>query len=223
MILHAGDLSYADCDQPLWDSYGEIIEPLAKSTPWMVCAGNHEIEFNGTDYTGLYTAFENRYKMPCIKSAEFGNVLIESSTNPNTDMPYCTPSVFQSEYNYGNSFYSFDSGTAHIIYLNPYSNTNHSSKQYNWLKSDFININRNNTHWIIVVMHCPWYSSNIKHYDDKQTILMRDSMEKLFYKYNVNIRLLDIPDFCSCIRFEVWNNDIIRIYYDSLFLVEINL
>ena len=48
-------------------------------------------------------------------------------------------------------------------------------------------------------------------------------LKYICYKYNVNIRLLDIPDFCSCIRFEVWNNDIIRIYYDSLFLVEINL
>ena len=187
MILHAGDLSYADCNQALWDSYGDIIEPLAKRLPWMVCAGNHEIEFNGTDYDGLYTAFEKRYQMPYFKVAEFGEVLIASDINPNINFPYCTPSVFQSEYNYGNSFYSFESGSAHIIYLNPYSNTNYTSQQYNWLQNNLASIDRNNTPWIIVVMHCPWYSSNIKHYDDKQTILMRDSMEKLFYKYNVNI------------------------------------
>jgi hypothetical protein len=30
MILHAGDLSYADCNQQLWDSYGILIEDLAK-------------------------------------------------------------------------------------------------------------------------------------------------------------------------------------------------
>lgn len=30
MILHAGDLSYADCNQQLWDSYGVLIEDLAK-------------------------------------------------------------------------------------------------------------------------------------------------------------------------------------------------
>ncbi len=30
MILHAGDLSYADCNQTLWDSYGELVEVLAK-------------------------------------------------------------------------------------------------------------------------------------------------------------------------------------------------
>ena len=187
MILHAGDLSYADCNQALWDSYGDIIEPLAKRLPWMVCAGNHEIEFNGTDYDGLYTAFEKRYQMPYVKVAEFGEVLIASDINPNINFPYCTPSIFQSEYNYGNSFYSFESGSAHIIYLNPYSNTNYTSQQYNWLQSNLASVDRNNTPWVIVVMHCPWYSSNVKHYDDKQTILMRDSMEELFYKYNVNI------------------------------------
>jgi predicted phosphodiesterase len=187
LILHAGDLSYADCNQSLWDSYGEIIEPLARRVPWMVCAGNHEIEFNGTDYNGLYTAFEKRYQMPYFKVAEFGEVLISSEINPNTKLPYCTPSIFQSEYNYGNSFYSFESGSAHIIYLNPYSNTNYTSQQYIWLRNNFASVDRNSTPWVIVVMHCPWYSSNVKHYDDKQTILMRDSMEELFYEYNVNI------------------------------------
>ena len=39
-------------------------------------------------------------------------------------------------------------------------------------------------------------------------------------RYNLNIKLFDIPNFCSCVRFELWNNKL-RIYYDSLFLIEI--
>lgn len=46
-------------------------------------------------------------------------------------------------------------------------------------------------------------------------------LKYICYKYNVNIKLFDIPDFCSCIRFEIWNDDILRIYYDSLFLLEV--
>lgn len=187
MILHAGDLSYADCQQPLWDSYGEMIEPLSSFLPWMVCPGNHEIEFNGTDYMNLFTAFEKRYRMPYVKPAIFGDVIIKSAVNPKTGMPYCTPSIFQSEYNYGNSFYSFDSGLAHIIYLNPYTNSSPTSLQYNWLQNNLAEINRTITPWIIIVMHCPWYSSNVNHYADSQTILMRESMEQLFYEYKVNI------------------------------------
>jgi len=187
MILHAGDLSYADCEQPLWDSYGLMTEPLASHKPWMVCPGNHEIEFNGTDYMNLYTAFENRYRMPYIEPPLFGDVITKSEVNQKTGMPYCTPSVFQSEYNYGNSFYSFDTGLAHIIYLNPYTNTNPTSLQYIWLQNNLASIDRLTTPWIIVVMHCPWYSSNMNHYSDSQTILMRDSMEDLFNEYKVNI------------------------------------
>jgi hypothetical protein len=187
MVLHAGDLSYADCDQPLWDSYGEMIEPLAAYVPWMVCPGNHEIEFNGTDYMNLFTAFETRYRMPYIKPAVFGDVIIKSEINPKTGQPYCTPSIFQTEYNFGNSFYSFESGLAHIIFINPYTNTNPTSLQFNWLQNNLESIDRTITPWVIVIMHCPWYSSNKNHYADKQTIEMRNSMEDLFYKHNVNI------------------------------------
>ena len=48
-------------------------------------------------------------------------------------------------------------------------------------------VDRNNTPWVIIVMHCPWYSSNTNHYADPQTVQMRESMEELFYKYNVNL------------------------------------
>ena len=187
MILHAGDLSYADCNQELWDSYGQMIEPLATYTPWMVCPGNHEIEYNGTDYINLFTAFENRYRMPYIKPPEFGDIIINSAVNPKTGMPYCTPSVFQTEYNYGNSFFSFDTGLAHIIYLNPYTNSTPTSLQFNWLANNLALVDRKITPWIIIVMHCPWYSSNFNHYGDAQTIQMRESMEELFYQYKVNI------------------------------------
>ncbi len=187
MILHAGDLSYADCNQSLWDSYGEIIQPLASYTPWMVCPGNHEIEFNGTDYTNLFTAFETRYRMPYVKEAEYGDVIIKSDINTKTGEPYCTPSIFQTEYNFGNSFFSFESGLAHIIFLNPYTNTNKTSQQFIWLENNLEKVDRKITPWIIIVMHCPWYSSNMNHYSDKQTVEMRSNMEYLFNKYNVNI------------------------------------
>jgi acid phosphatase type 7 len=44
MLLLPGDLSYADSQQPLWDSFGRLIQPYASLRPWMVTGGNHEIE-----------------------------------------------------------------------------------------------------------------------------------------------------------------------------------
>jgi len=73
MILHAGDLSYANCNEPLWDEYGLMIEDLASARPWMVGPGNHEIEMPKATSSGseLYTAFEARYKMPGDKPGFF--------------------------------------------------------------------------------------------------------------------------------------------------------
>lgn len=184
MVLHAGDLSYADCKQPLWDHFGNMIQPLAKSIPWMVGPGNHEIEF--TTNGNLYLAFEERYKMPQIKSAEMGDIIIPPATMANGN-PYCCPSIFQSVYDYGNAYFSYDAGMAHIIYLNPYSVSEKGSKQWMWLEMDLLRVDRKTTPWVIVVMHGPWYNSNKAHHDEKQTVMMRDAMEDLFYDYGVDI------------------------------------
>lgn len=181
MILHAGDLSYADCNPELWDTYGQMIEPLSKKIPWMVGPGNHEIEYtvNGT----LYLAFEERYKMPQIRRAEFGNIIIPSAIGRD-GTPYCCPSTFQSDYNYGNSFYSFTISYAKVIYLNPYARTDLGSPQYRWLETV---LKTNVQPWIIVITHCPWYNSNTAHQNEKQTVLMQQSMEPLFHRYHVNL------------------------------------
>ena len=39
LLIHAGDLSYADCEQPRWDSYAQMIEPLASTVVGRGVAG----------------------------------------------------------------------------------------------------------------------------------------------------------------------------------------
>jgi len=186
IILHAGDLSYADCNQQLWDSFGQLIEPVASRIPWMVGPGNHELEL--TNDQQFYLAFEERYKMPQIKPAKFGPITIPPKYHDDDlKLPYCCSSIFQSIYDYGNSFYSFETASVHIIYLNSYTTSDFESEQYKWLENDLKSINRVLTPWLIVIMHCPWYSSNKDHYEEKQTVLMRESMESLFFYYRVNI------------------------------------
>ena len=150
----------------------------------MVGPGNHEIEFNNNG--SMWLAFEERYKMPAVAPVEIGAVTIPPAID-SKGRPYCCSSVFQSEYNYGNSFYSFETGSAHVIYLNPYSITNSTSVQYQWLVKDLQSIDRQKTPWVIVVMHCPWYNSNTAHRDEQQAVLMKASMEPLLYQYHVNV------------------------------------
>ena len=188
MVLHAGDLSYADCNQTMWDSFGRLIAPVARRRAWMVGPGNHEIELDPQGR--VYVALEERYRMPAVRGAEYGDVLIPAAINPQTGMAYCCPSTFQSVYNYGNSFYSFDVGLTHIIYLNAYTRTDAGSAQYVWLETDLRGVNTKLTPWIVVVMHCPWYNSNKAHHNETQTYLMKEAMEPLFLKYGVAVAFM---------------------------------
>ncbi|KAG2451406.1 hypothetical protein HYH02_004006 [Chlamydomonas schloesseri] len=56
LILHIGDLAYADGKYKVWDSFMAAVEPLAARTPYMVGIGNHEAgpcrDSNGVDPSG---------------------------------------------------------------------------------------------------------------------------------------------------------------------------
>lgn len=63
-VLHPGDLSYADGYDPLWDSYGRMMQPLASRIPVMCTDGNHEVGA-GIESRVSYSA---RYPMPFKQS-----------------------------------------------------------------------------------------------------------------------------------------------------------
>lgn len=39
-VVHVGDLSYADSDEPRWDAWQNLIAPLSQHTPYMTQVGN---------------------------------------------------------------------------------------------------------------------------------------------------------------------------------------
>lgn len=111
VFLLPGDLSYADTNQPLWDSFGRLVEPLASKRPWMVTQGNHEIEF-----------------FPIIEHTTF------KSYNSRWLMPY-TESLSES-----NLYYSFDVAGVHTVMLGSYTDFDCDSDQYQWLQADLAKV-----------------------------------------------------------------------------------
>jgi len=178
-ILHAGDMSYSDCEQPRWDSWFQMVEFLSVSTPWYVCGGNHEAEYN--DETGeTFTAYEARFRMPQVKPAEQEPQAVGSQDA-------CCPSEGDYTYDFGNAFYSFEYGPSTVIFLNSYTHTTEESKQYAWLVDTLKKIDRSLTPWVVVLFHCPWYNSFSDHQGEKQQTDMKGAMEDLFIEYRVNI------------------------------------
>ncbi|KAJ1394498.1 Purple acid phosphatase-like, N-terminal [Sesbania bispinosa] len=134
MMLLPGDLSYANSIQPLWDSFGRLVEPLASQRPWMVTQGNHDIEEIPITHTHPFTAYNARWRMPFEESGSDSNL-----------------------------YYSFHVAGVHVIMLGSYADFTPVSSQYKWLQRDLQKIDRGKTPWVVVLIHAPWYNSNKAH------------------------------------------------------------
>ncbi|KAI8010346.1 Purple acid phosphatase 18 [Camellia lanceoleosa] len=131
--LLPGDLSYADYIQSRWDTFGELVQPLASARPWMVTEGNHEKE-NILILEDGFQSYNARWKMPYEESGSSSNL-----------------------------YYSFDVAGAHLIMLGSYTDYDEYSEQYSWLKADLLKVDRKRTPWLLVLFHVPWYNSNKAH------------------------------------------------------------
>lgn len=129
-----GDLSYADTQQPLWDSFGRLVEPYASKRPWMVTQGNHEIEIFPIIYPHGFKAYNSRWLMPYQESSSTSNL-----------------------------YYSFNVAGCHVVMLGSYTDFDADSYQYTWLQADLAKVDRVKTPWIFALIHAPWYNSNAAH------------------------------------------------------------
>ncbi|XP_021986545.1 probable purple acid phosphatase 20 isoform X2 [Helianthus annuus] len=149
----------SDTVQPLWDSFGRLVEPLASRRPWMVTQGNHDSE-NITANPVTFIAYNARWRMPFEDSGSGSNL-----------------------------YYSFEVAGVHVIMLGSYTDFQPGSNQYRWLVSDLKKVDRNKTPWLVVLIHAPWYNSNYAHQGEIQSVGMMDAMEGLLYKARVDVVL----------------------------------
>ncbi|XP_020186525.3 purple acid phosphatase 22 isoform X2 [Aegilops tauschii subsp. strangulata] len=158
MLLLPGDLSYADTQQPLWDSFGRLVQPLASARPWMVTEGNHEAEALPVVGFAPFVAYNARWRMPHEESGSASNL-----------------------------YYSFDAagGAAHVVMLGSYAEFEEGSAQRAWLERDLAGVDRRRTPWLLVLLHAPWYNTNQAHQGEGEA--MRAAMEALLYEARVDV------------------------------------
>ncbi|GFP97075.1 probable purple acid phosphatase 20 [Phtheirospermum japonicum] len=158
VLLLPGDLSYADFYQPFWDTFGQLVQPLASARPWMVTQGNHEVEKIPIVHREKFTAYNARWVMPYKESASPSNL-----------------------------FYSFQVAGVHVLMLGSYADFEPGSDQYRWLQADLSRVDRSKTPWLVAVVHAPWYNSNEAHQEEDESIGMKKAMEDLLYKARVDV------------------------------------
>ncbi|GAX28905.1 hypothetical protein FisN_20Lh216 [Fistulifera solaris] len=188
-LIVAGDMSYADSDPQRWLSWFELMEPLLGTLPTHVAVGNHEIECD-TVTREVFVPYEHYFSNPNRVGEAYRHPLTPKYPDSLWQKSCSTPSEFLGYYVYGNSFYAYRHGLVHIIVLNSYTYSGVGSEQYLWLQEELqTRFDRTVTPWLMVVFHCPFYTTFDSHVDEVQSRTMKHAMEPLFVKYGVNFVL----------------------------------
>ncbi|VAI23379.1 unnamed protein product [Triticum turgidum subsp. durum] len=181
IISHIGDISYAKGYAWLWDHFFEQIEPIAASTPYHVCIGNHEYDwpsqpwkpswaanvYNGKDGGGECGVPYSKFRMP-------GNSSLPTGTGaPDTR----------------NLYYSIDAGVVHFVYMSTETDFTRGSDQYNYIKADLERVNRSRTPFVVFQGHRPMYTSSNETKDTVHREQMIQHLEPLFVDHGVTLAL----------------------------------
>lgn len=66
-----------------------------------------------------------------------------------------------------------------------FSTSGKYTPQYRWLEEELLKVDRNETPWLIVLVHSPWYNSYNYHFMEGET--MRVMFESWFVQYKVDL------------------------------------
>lgn len=164
LLVHAGDMSYADDYKPVgnssyvWDTYMDQMQAIVANVPYMTCPGNHERPFD-------FASYVNRFRMPYSLS---------DSPSP--------------------LYYSFDYLGIHFTMFSTEEDFSNGTAQHKWIEEDLAkaSLNRNKVPWIIVVGHRPLYCSDLIQYLPRclgEAVFFRRDLEWLLQKYKVDVYL----------------------------------
>jgi hypothetical protein len=162
-IVSMGDLSYANGDEPLWDSFGNLLTKVAATIPTMTTLGNHEW-FDDHSYN--FTAYLARYTNPPVDGKR--------------ELYY--------SYNAGLVHWVMVAGYCHEMestHTQPCLAA--GSPQATWLEADLSAVDRSITPWVFVVFHQPYMNSNTAHSYIAEGIPMQNAIEDLLYEYGVDL------------------------------------
>mmetsp|Transcript_35139 Transcript_35139/g.91248 ORF Transcript_35139/g.91248 Transcript_35139/m.91248 type:complete len:550 (+) Transcript_35139:375-2024(+) len=182
MVLHVGDLSYAEGKSYVWDRFFDMIEPTAARLPYMIGVGNHEYDYTDgksrdpsgwTPYLPDWGNYDNGSGGECgVPTAK--RFRMPGQDDPDSQAPF---------------WYEFSYGTAHFIMISSEHPMDTSSPQYAWLKSALKRVDRCVTPWLVVAFHRPMYVPHPHKGNTRVGKHLRREFEHLLSKYNVDVAI----------------------------------
>lgn len=118
LIVHGGDISYADGDSYRWDRFMRQMQPVVSRVPYMCIPGNHELFYN-------FTAYRTRFFMqpPPGHGAPQDAMFYDFSVGPNlrfmmmnSESPINTPLIRTSQFDWAEKVLSEASSARQFIF-----------------------------------------------------------------------------------------------------------
>lgn len=166
IVLHIGDLSYANGYLSEWDQFTSQIEPIASRVPYMVASGNHE-----RDWPNTGSFYKNT-----DSGGECG-VLAETM--------FYVPAKDRAKF-----WYSTDYGMFHFCIADSEHDWKEGTDQYNFIEECLATADRQKQPWLIFIAHrVLGYSSNSWYAEEGsfEEPMGRESLQKLWQRYKVDL------------------------------------
>jgi len=159
LVLHAGDITYANGYQKIWDDWMREMTPIFAQTPYMAVEGNHESEHH-------FAAYNHRFRNPSEES------------NSDTTKYW--------SFNYGNvHFLSYSFEVLEGFDNNPHFGAQHAWIEQDLQKA---NQTRDVQPWIVVFGHRPFYCTyEDPNRCEYEAARYRHELENLWYDYRVDL------------------------------------
>ena len=161
LLIHAGDISYADNHKPhdnssfVWLEFMTSLANITSRIPYMTCPGNHEAEFD-------FAAYLNWLPMPNAGKS--------------------SPTTF---------WHSFDYAGVHFTMFSTEHDFAYGSQQLTWIANDLraADANRAAVPWIVVVGHRPLYCSSLIEISrcNTEAPVYRSQLEDILHQYHVDV------------------------------------
>ncbi|PKA59851.1 putative inactive purple acid phosphatase 1 [Apostasia shenzhenica] len=168
MVLHIGDICYANGYISQWDQFTAQVEPIASRVPYMIGSGNHERDFPGSG-----SFYENN-----DSGGECG-VLAETM--------FYVPAE-----NRANFWYSTDYGMFRFCIADTEHDWRPGTEQYKFIEHCLSTVDRQKQPWLIFLAHRVLGYSSSQFYAEEGSFeepMGRESLQELWQKYKVDIAL----------------------------------
>ncbi|KAJ7521995.1 hypothetical protein O6H91_19G078000 [Diphasiastrum complanatum] len=166
LVLHIGDITYANGYLSQWDQFTEQVETITSRVPYMIGSGNHERDWPNSG--SFYNTSDSGGECGVLSKTTF-------------EMPTANKDEF---------WYALDYGMFHFCIVDSEKDWREGTKQYAFIENCLASVDRLRQPWLIFMAHRVLGYSSTTYYASQGTFgepMSKNSFQALWQKYKVDL------------------------------------